>query len=150
METHDYFVDVRWDHDRIGSLSSPDLEQSIQVATPPQFNGGVPDIWSPEHLFTASVVSCFMTTFLAIAEFSKLEFHEFRCRAKGVLGKPGGKFGMIQVVLHAQLGITDPALIDRARRLLEKSEKSCLISQSIKSETILETEILVLSPIEKV
>jgi organic hydroperoxide reductase OsmC/OhrA len=52
-------------------MSSPELNNKIEVATPPQFPKGVQGIWSPEHLFTAPVNSCFMTTFLAIAENSR-------------------------------------------------------------------------------
>ncbi|MFT7033787.1 MAG: organic hydroperoxide reductase OsmC/OhrA [Cyclobacteriaceae bacterium] len=80
MEAHYYNVDVNWNNDRKGIMCSPELNLSkrngegcIEVATPPKFPKGIPGIWSPEHLFTASVNSCLMTTFLAIAESSKLQ-----------------------------------------------------------------------------
>ena len=87
MERHQYTVDIHWDKDRRGIMCSPELTVSqtgngcIEVATPPQFPKGVAGIWSPEHLFTAAVSSCFMTTFLAIAENSKLDFKSFDCKA---------------------------------------------------------------------
>ena len=81
MEKHHYNVDITWREDRKGMMCSPELAEGnshsancIEVATPPEFPKGMPNIWSPEHLFTASVSSCLMTTFLAIAENSKLEF----------------------------------------------------------------------------
>jgi organic hydroperoxide reductase OsmC/OhrA len=84
MEAHYYNVEVNWQNDRKGILSSPELNKSnieknnyIEVATPPEFPKGMPGIWSPEHLFTAAVSSCLMTTFLSIAENSKLEFTNF-------------------------------------------------------------------------
>ncbi|MBK7233975.1 MAG: OsmC family protein [Saprospiraceae bacterium] len=150
MEIHQYPINIKWDKDNIGTLSSPELQSSITVATPPQFEGGVAEIWSPEHLFTASVVSCFMTTFLAIASFSKFGFIDFQCGANGVLEKPDGKYKMTRVNLKAQLTISDQNQADKARRLLEKSEKACLISQSIQSEITLETEILFYSSKELV
>lgn len=67
MEAHKYLVNLEWSMDRKGEISSPVLDQKIEVATPPEFPKGMPGIWSPEHLFTAAVSSCFMTTFLAIA-----------------------------------------------------------------------------------
>ncbi|HQA75225.1 OsmC family protein, partial [Flavobacterium sp.] len=87
MEKHTYTVNLIWENDRKGIMSSPELATKIEVATPPEFDKGMPNIWSPEHLFTASVVSCFMTTFLAIAEYSKLEYIKFSCNAEGVLEK---------------------------------------------------------------
>ncbi|MBK9271516.1 MAG: OsmC family protein [Saprospiraceae bacterium] len=142
METHEYRVNLDWDKGRTGTLSSPELKSSIMVATPPQFSGGLPDIWSPEHLFTASVVSCFMTTFLAIAENSKFEFLNFQCNAMGVLSNKEGKYAMTSIFLHAQLTIKDQSLWEKAKRLLEKSEKLCLISQSIHTEVTLDIEII--------
>ena len=79
MESHYYNVTIQWSKDRRGMMCSPELKESstpangcIEVATPPEFPKGIAGIWSPEHLLTASVVSCFMTTFLAIAENFKL------------------------------------------------------------------------------
>lgn len=58
-----------------GIMSSPILPLKIEVATPPEFPKGMEGIWSPEHLLVAAVNSYLMTTFLAIAENSKLEFN---------------------------------------------------------------------------
>lgn len=77
-KNHEYQVDLNWKEGRIGMLSSPELEEKFEVATPPQFDGGVEGIWSPEHLFVSSVSSCFMTTFTAIAEYSKLNFEDLK------------------------------------------------------------------------
>ena len=74
-----YNTQLNWIADRRGIMSSPELNESFEVATPPQFPKGMEGIWSPEHLLTAAVSSCFMTTFLAIAENSKLAFDQFSC-----------------------------------------------------------------------
>lgn len=79
MDAHFYNVDINWKSGRTGEMTSPELTTAVEVATPPQFPNGVEGIWSPEHLFTAAVASCLMTTFLAIAENSKLQFKEFAC-----------------------------------------------------------------------
>lgn len=61
---HSYEVSVNWDAGRKGTLSSPVLNTTIEVATPPQFPKGIEGVWSPEHLFVAAVNGCLMTTFL--------------------------------------------------------------------------------------
>lgn len=144
MESHIYNVQLNWVADRIGEVSSPELLTQIDVATPPQFPNGVEGVWSPEHFFTAAVNSCFMTTFLAIAENSKLEFTDFKCFAEGKLEKLDGKYLMTEIMLRPELTIINDSDKEKAERILIKSESACLISNSIKSKVSLVTKIYVL------
>ena len=137
MEAYYYNVNLNWTSGRKGEISSPELDNAIKVATPPEFPQGIEGIWSPEHLLTASVVSCFMTTFLSIAENSKLEFSKFDCEAKGKLENIEGKLLMTEIILEPTLVINKDANMDRAERVLQKSEAACLISNSIKSKVTL-------------
>jgi peroxiredoxin-like protein len=149
MEAHFYNVQVQWNKDRKGMMCSPELTSPfagngcIEVATPPEFPKGIAGIWSPEHLFTAAVSSCLMTTFLSIAENSKLEFTSFTCNSKGKLDQIEGKFLMTEIVLEPTVTIKDEKERERAERVLTKSEKACLISNSIKSNVIMVPRIIV-------
>jgi peroxiredoxin-like protein len=142
MEAHLYNVDLKWKSERVGEISSPELNSLIEVATPPQFPKGVEGIWSPEHLFTAAVNSCFMTTFLSIAENSKLEFVQFVCLGEGKLEQVEGKFLMTEILLKPELKLVKIEDKEKAERILQKSEKACLISNSIQSKVVLETKII--------
>ncbi|MBI3233033.1 MAG: OsmC family protein, partial [Bacteroidetes bacterium] len=106
----------------------------LLVATPPPFNGGMSGYWSPEHLYTAAVGSCLMTTFLAIAENSKLEFHSFTCKAEGKLEMVESKYLMTEVYLEPTIAIAQEKDIERAERIIQKSETACLISNSVKAK----------------
>ena len=141
--THEYEVDINWIQDRAGILYSPELNDEIEVVTPPQFPKGVGKIWSPEHLFTASVNSCLMTTFLSIAEHSKLEFKKFRSKAYGKLEVIEGKYLMSEIKLMPTLTIYKEEDRAKALRVLHKSEATCLISNSVKSKIIFEPEIII-------
>ncbi len=134
MEAHYYNVDISWKNERKGEMSSPELLQSVEIATPPQFPKGIEGIWSPEHLFTAAVSSCLMTTFLAIAENSKLEFENFECKSKGKLEQVESKFLMTEVILEPVVTIKDESDREKAEKVLQKSEFNCLISNSVKSK----------------
>lgn len=140
---HQYNVNLKWTEERKGEISSPELNSTIEVATPPEFPKGIAGIWSPEHFFTASVNSCFMTTFLSISENSKLEFKEFSCNAFGHLDQVEGKYQMTEIVLNPTLVIAKEEDREKALRVLEKSEKACLISNSIKSKVSLNPNIIV-------
>jgi len=156
MESHYYSVDIQWNRDRQGIMCSPDIGKPltpesgcIEIATPPEFPKGIPGIWSPEHLFTASVSSCLMTTFLAIAENSKLEFTAFTCKSKGKLEKVDGKFLMSEITLEPHVTIIHEQDRERAERIIRKSEEACLISKSIKSKVILSPKVTVAESVAK-
>jgi len=135
-DDHYYKINVKWDKERIGTLSSESLPQ-IRVATPPEFAKGVPGIWSPEHLLVSSVTVCLMTTFLAIAENSSLPFKSFDCEADGKVEKVDGKWMMSEIELKPRVEITDEKYREKTLRIIEKSEKACLISNSVKSKILL-------------
>lgn len=143
MEPHYYEVGVEWKSERMGVMSSPDFDNKLEVVTPPQFAKGIPNKWSPEHLLVAAVNSCLMTTFLAIAENSKLEYEHFESRGVGKLEVVDGKYIISEVELHPVLTILNAEDGEKAQRVLNKSEAACLISNSIKSKIIFVPEIKV-------
>ncbi|RTL59049.1 MAG: OsmC family peroxiredoxin [Sphingobacteriales bacterium] len=138
---HFYEVNIKWNKDRIGTISSPVLDSTIEVATPPEFPKGMAGIWSPEHLLVAAVNSCLMTTFLAIAENSKLNFEHFECLAKGKLEKIEGKFMISEIILSPVVTILNETDNERAMRILDKSEAACLISNSVRSKIIFQPRV---------
>lgn len=140
-ETHYYDTEVGWMGRRRGYLrSSADLP-ILEVSSPPEFQGQ-PHTWTPEHLFVASVNSCFMATFIAIAELSKLEVVSFSSTAVGKLEKrERSGFWITEITLKPRLVIKHEREIERALRILEKAEKKCLITNSILSEVSLEPQL---------
>jgi organic hydroperoxide reductase OsmC/OhrA len=151
METaYHYEVKVNWESDRKGIMSSPVLHSTIEVATPPEFPKGMPGIWSPEHLLVASVNSCLMTTFLAIAENFKFDFINFESNANGTLEKVDGKYMMNEVMLSPVLTIAPDADKEKAIRILEKSEAACLISNSVKAKIIFKPSLKIAEGIHSI
>ncbi len=142
-QEHYYEVNVQWKNDRKGLMSSPVLPDSIEVATPPEFPKGMEGIWSPEHLLVAAANSCLMTTFLAIAENSRLEFVDFSSKAIGKLEIVDGKYMISEITLTPTVIIRDESQKEKAERVLNKSEAACLISNSLKSKIIFNTNIVI-------
>lgn len=140
MDKHSYRTRVQWTSERKGSLSSEGLP-GFDVATPPQFPGGHEGIWSPEHLFTAAAEACLMTTFLAVATNSKLEFREYSSTAEGILEKTESGFLMTEIILRPRVVVAADQ-VDRAKRVLEKAERNCLISNSMKSRVTMIPEVV--------
>lgn len=143
-EIHYYNTAVEWKEGRMGELSE-DTFPLIKVSTPPQFRKGVPDVWTPEHLFVASANICLMTTFLAIAENSKLNFESYKAEGTGKLEKVDGKLMFSEIELKPKITVETERDKERALRIIEKSEAVCLISNSMKTNIKLSPEITTLN-----
>ncbi len=131
---HYYQVNVNWNKNRNGILTSNNLNEKITIATPPEFPKGEANIWSPEHYFVAAINGCLMTTFLAVAENFKLDFIDFESDAVGKLEMIDRKFVMSEVILNPVVTISNESQKALAIKVLEKSEKACLITNSVKSK----------------
>lgn len=141
-QTHFYEVNIQWKEDRIGELSSPVLAKTIECATPPEFPNGVPNIWSPEHLFVASINSCYMATFLAIAYNFKMEIEDFSCKTIAKLEMADGKYLITQAEMFPAIKLSDAGKdADKAQRIAEKAKAGCLVTNSMKTEIILSPHI---------
>jgi peroxiredoxin-like protein len=114
---------------------------SLTTAPPPQF-GGTGGQWSPETLLTGAVADCFILTFRAIASASKLPWRHLECDAEGVVDRTGGVMRFTGLHLRARLAVPSGVDADRARRLLEKAEASCLVTNSLAFRPTLETEVV--------
>lgn len=140
-QIHTYQVNLKWKEGRIGEVSSPELEQTIECATPPEFANGVPNIWSPEHFYAAAINSCFMTTFLAIAESSRIEFESFQCETEITLEVVDKKFMITKAKIQPKVILKDSDKKDRMSRVLDKTKEHCLVTNSMKTEVTLVPEI---------
>ena len=140
---HKYEVNLQWNNDTKGTLSSPVLPNKIEVATPPDFPNGIEGIWSPEHLFVASINACLMATFLAITDNSKLEFISFQSNAVGKVEIVDGKYTVTEIIIKPILVIPSSGSEEKMKRIFEMSEKACAISNSIKSKIILSPVITI-------
>jgi organic hydroperoxide reductase OsmC/OhrA len=117
---------------RAGLLNGDGLPD-LTIGSPPEF-GGEAGMWTPEHFFVAAANACLMSTFLAMAGFSKLEIHDWSSRATGTLEKVEGQGWMFtSIEIEASVEVARPSDIERALRLLQKAEQGCLVSRSMKT-----------------
>lgn len=138
---HQYQVSANAENDSNVALKADDLPQLISA--PPAEFGGPGDQWSPEHLLVASVADCFILTFRAVARASKLEWSKIESSAVGILDRVDRVTRFTSFTVSATLTVPAGTDIDKARRLLEKSEAACLITNSLSAETHLEADVIV-------
>ena len=121
-------------------LDSPGTA-SIESAPPVEF-GGPGGLWSPETLLVAAVADCFVLSFRAIARASKLEWQTLSCDVEGVLEQVERQTRFTRFNQRVRLEIPVGVNTDKARRLLEKAEHACLITNSLSAEVHLEAEVV--------
>ncbi len=114
---------------------------TLTTAPPAQF-GGPGDQWSPETLFIAAAADCFILTFRAIATGSKLAWNHVACHADGTLDRQDGVVRFTALHLRARLTIPAGGDVERAKRLVEKAEASCLITNSLAFRSTLNVEVV--------
>ena len=114
----------------------------IESAGPPEF-GGPGDVWSPEGLLVAAVADCFVLTFRGIARTAKLDWLTLECKAEGTLDKLDGMTQFTAFKVTAELTVPPGANEKKAATLLQKAEKYCLITNSMKAESHLDASVIV-------
>ena len=143
METaQNYQVRAKCTKLRSGVVASDTVPRPICFSGPPEL-WGEPGLWTPEHFFVASIVTCYVSTFSEVAEASKFGFISFEVDAEGVLEKSPDSWRFKEVKLRPTLKIAREEDRERAERLLEKAERLCLVAHSISARVILEFEISV-------
>ena len=141
METlpHTYDVDVNAAAE--GGISTQCAgAPGLTVNAPAQF-GGPGDAWSPETLFLAAVANCFVLTFRAVSQASRLEWKNLDCRAVGVLDKQDGKMRFTEVQLTEEFALAEREEEDKALRMIQKAEENCLVSNSLAVPVVLQATV---------
>lgn len=83
------------------------------------------------------------TTFLSFADRANLDFLSYKSEADGILDKV--EKSLLMTRIHIKPTITVASEADRAEalKLIERAERYCLISNSIKSEVTIEPTVVV-------
>jgi peroxiredoxin-like protein len=119
---------------------------ALRSASPAEFDGPG-DRWSPETLLVAAVADCFILTFRAIARASKLPWIALDCAVTGTLDQVQRVAQFTRFEMRARLVVPEGETAERARHALEKAERNCLISSSLKGSVHLDTVVEIAKPV---
>jgi len=112
----------------------------IHFTAPLQF-GGVEGRWTPEDLLMTALASCFTTTFLAIAAYSKFEYTDLAVEAEGTVSKTDTGYGFNKIVIRPNLTIASEENRQRAIVLLYKAKALCLVSRTLATPQNFEIQV---------
>ncbi len=139
---HYFEVNLHWQGGRQGVISANDVKDLIKVATPPEFEGGVANMWSPEHLYLCSLSSSLMTAYLGIAAKKNLEIVHFECNAIGQIQLVNGHLEFTVINLYPKIFVNTKADITLANEVLLKSYKQSIVANSVTPHLIHHGEVL--------
>jgi organic hydroperoxide reductase OsmC/OhrA len=126
---HHYTVTAIGSHGAEAELVSDGLPP-LGTATPPEFDGPG-GRWSPETLLVAAVGDCLALTFRGVARKSGLTWTSFECDVTGTLDRVEGTTRFVAFEVRARLQVPSGTDQERARAVLEKAERNCLIANSL-------------------
>ena len=113
---------------------------TLRSASPAEFDGPG-DRWSPETLLVGAVADCFILTFRAVARTADLPWTSLECDVTGKLERVERVPQFTRLDIAAHLIVPRGEDAERARRALEKAERACLISSSLKGSIGLDVTV---------
>jgi peroxiredoxin-like protein len=138
---HRYPVEVQWQGGRLTRASSPGKAE-LEVATPPEFKGGISGVWSPEDLLVASAASCYAVTLVAVAERRGIRLYKLEVDATGhVALRDNGHFGFVAIELHVALE-TNPGSTGAAEQAARVAEHGCLVRMALDTPVHVEIDVV--------
>jgi|SRR5579884_493275 len=139
---HRYVVRAKASEESPIVLDSPGLD--VLISAPPREFEGPGTMWSPETLLVGAVCDCFILTFRAISRAAKLQWTQLTCQGTGTVARDSeGITRFTAIDLKVQLEVTNSAEWEKATQLLEKTKKSCLVSNSLRLTPSLHMDVSV-------
>ena len=140
---HRYSVSGSATSDNHVALKATDLPEI--VSAPPAEFGGPGDKWSPETLLVGAVADCFILTFRAVAQASKLDWEHLECQVTGTLDRVERTMRFTAISVEATLQVPKGTDAEKAEKLLHKAEQNCLVTNSLIAESTLQATVQVAS-----
>ena len=119
-----------------------DAGVTVRASANPAYLGSETRV-DPEEAFVASLSSCHMLTFLAIAARKRYVVDGYHDEAVGVLAKDaGGRLAITRVTLRPEVtfGGERAPTPEELRQLHDQAHHACFIANSVKTEVVVEPQ----------
>ncbi len=145
--TTTYHTTVQWKGEHWGHLemgNGPEYEFSA----PPDARGYA-GVFTPEDAYVAAANTCVMMMFIWATERFKIKLLSYECRTEGTklieLDRTEifTRLHFRPVIRVAACGDTAPTVEARVRRALQSAQKYSLVANSVKSEIVVDPEIVI-------
>ena len=140
-KTYIYHTTVSWKGEHWGHLVCGNGAE-MDFSAPPDAHGHA-GVMTPEDAFIAAANTCIMMMFLWACERFKIPLVAYECDAEGTKIIELDRTELFtQVVLHPKIRVK-ACDENRIQRALQSAQKYSLVANSVKSEVIVEPEVIV-------
>ncbi|MFA1821772.1 OsmC family protein [Virgibacillus oceani] len=140
MAEHHFHLKADWPGGRNseGYIEAGNLKTKISI--PPEMNG--PGIGTnPDEMLLGAAATCYIITLAAMIERAALPLQEMSLESEGIVDVTNGGFTYKKIIHKPTVSLKDGATEKEHKtlgRLVEKAEKSCMISRAIKGNVEVE------------
>jgi organic hydroperoxide reductase OsmC/OhrA len=148
---HRYFATVAWEGStRVGyDAYVRDHDGATPPATAPiALSGdaalkGNGERSNPEQLLVLAAASCQMLSFLARAARARIELLAYADAAEGEMSEDEAPMWISSILLRPRMTFAPGTDLERARHLVMRAHEDCYIANSLKTNVVIEPELLV-------
>ena len=140
MTIHHFHLTAEWPGGRndIGTIHSGNLQTQISIPTGMEGPGvGT----NPDEMLLGAASTCYIITFAAMLERAHIEKASLSMQSEALVDVTNGVFTYKKIIHCPALVLvpgTSEKVIEKARKLAEKAETSCMISKAIKGNVAVE------------
>lgn len=145
MANHHFHLKAEWPGGRntVGTIEAGNLKTEISI--PPEMDG--PGVGTnPDEMLLGAAATCYIITLGAVIERAGLPLKEMSLESEGIVEVEKGVFTYKQIIHRPVVVLKTEATEEdytHMQKLVEKAEKSCMISKAIQGnvEMLLEPNI---------
>ncbi|MFP3509205.1 OsmC family protein [Peribacillus sp. SIMBA_075] len=140
MTIHHFHLTAEWPGGRndIGMIQSGNLQ--TQISIPMEMEG--PGIGTnPDEMLLGAASTCYIITFAAMLERAHIKKASLTMQSEAIVDVTNGVFTYKKIIHRPTLVLapdTSEKAAEKARKLAEKAEASCMISRAIKGNVAVE------------
>ncbi|MDV7766974.1 OsmC family protein [Peribacillus sp. CSMR9] len=140
MTIHHFHLTAEWPGGRndIGIIQSGNLQ--TQISIPTEMEG--PGIGTnPDEMLLGAASTCYIITFAAMLERAHIKKASLTMQSEAIVDVTNGVFTYKKIIHRPTLVLapdTSEKAAEKARKLAEKAEASCMISRAIKGNVAME------------
>ncbi|WP_226581571.1 OsmC family protein [Halobacillus litoralis] len=142
MTLHHFHLKADWPGGRneVGFIESDKLKTEISI--PKSMDG--PDVGTnPDEMLLGAAATCYIISLAAMIERAGLPLKEMDMNSEGIVDVTNGVFTYKQIIHRPRVVLSSEAgsqELSKLNRLVEKAEKSCMISRAIEGNVELTLE----------
>ena len=142
MAEHHFHLNASWPGGRNshGYIEAGNLQTKISI--PKEMDG--PDIGTnPDEMLLGAAATCYIITLAAMIERADLPLDHMSLESEGVVDVTKGVFTYKKIIHRPTVSLQASATDEQRRKLsklVEKAEKSCMMSRAIKGNVEIELE----------